>query len=59
MCDNGPLRAKRSETTKRSRIHVLKHNASYQHYTPYNAHNIMSPENTHKVMGFYMEVIIY
>ncbi len=27
-----------------------------QHYTPYSTH--MSPENTYKLMGFYMEVTL-
>ncbi len=28
----------------------------FKHYTPYSTH--MSPENIHKLMGFYMEVIL-
>ncbi len=28
----------------------------FKHYTPYSA--CMSPENTHKLMGSYMEVLI-
>ncbi len=27
-------------------------------YTPYSAHNIMSPETAHKLMGLYMEILI-
>ncbi len=36
-------------------ITILQMSYNY-HYTPYSAH--MSPENTHKLMGFYMEVLI-
>ncbi len=40
------------------RRHVLyrRKKESSQHYTPYSAR--MSPENTHKLMGFYMEVLV-
>ncbi len=33
----------------------LRFRSAY-HYTPYSPHR--SPENTHKLMGFYMEVLI-
>ncbi len=39
-----------------SPVSLLLGDAGHYHYTPYSAR--MSPENTYKLMGFYMDVLI-
>ncbi len=55
---NGDLCGDRGTTPHgkvRNNIIMQKTTSNY-HYTPYSAR--MSQENTHKLMGFYMEVLI-